>query len=245
MKKIISLVVFATIMALCAINVFAADTENYFCDFSAENANFKCYQPSESNGFIEDGKLTMAVYWPTMVNLDNHSFGDGTYEFDMSVGTDKDWAGVMFCKTNPEDIWDHSGYMFYVRTDGNCDLLVATVGVVASAYIDADVTAENHYKIVKDGESIKVYFEKNETPIIEVTDNLYTEGYFSFVSSSAGTNTHATLDNLSIKIPETNINTNPEDTPDESEEAPQTGFAAVALMVAVIGSGAYIVSKKH
>ena len=250
MKKLFSIILVAALMALSAVTVFAADTENYSCDFSAENADYKCYQPSEGNGFIADGKLTMAVWWPTMVNLDNHTFGDATYEFDMNIGADKDWAGVMFCKTNPADIWDHSGYMFYVRPDGSYDFGVSNGGFASlqTGTIEGFVNEENHYKIVKDGESIKIYFGASETLIVDVTDASHAEGYFSFVSTSGGTNAHTTLDNLSIKLPvneDVETPDAPADEPaDEPTNAPQTGVAAAILSVVAILSSAYIV-KKH
>ena len=237
MKKIISILVIAALVAMMGVAAFAADTENYYCDFETENSDFKCYQPSEANGFIADGKLTMAVWWPTMVNLDNHTFGDATYEFDMNVGADKDWAGVMFCKTNPEHTWDHSGYMFYVRPDGSYDFGVSNGGFasLATGTIEGFVNEENHYKIVKSGESIKIYF--GETLIVDVTDATYTEGYFSFVSSSAGTNAHTTLDNLSIMLP---VNEEPAPNPDTGDM-----IAVVLAVMAVSGIGLVTVSKKH
>ncbi len=258
MKKLFSIILASALMALMAVSVFAADTENYSCDFSEANADYKCYQPSEGNGFIADGKLTIAAWWPTMVNLDNHTFGDGTYEFDMNVGADKDWAGVMFCKTNPADIWDHSGYLFLVTPSGDFQFHQCTGGPqqLANGTIEGFVNEENHYKIVKDGESIKIYFGDSETPIVDVTDATYTEGYFSFVSTSAGTNAHTTLDNLSIKLPGSDepaetpdepaeTPDEPTETPDEPTDAPQTGFATVALSIVAALSAGYVVSKKH
>lgn len=254
MKKLFSIILVAALTVLSAVSVFAADTENYSCDFSAENTDYKCYTPSESNGAIADGKLKITAWGGTMINLDNHTFGDGTYEFDLDVKDAGDWSGVMFCKTNPADTWDWSGYIFYVRPNGSYDFYVSGTGVVATGTIEGFVNEENHYKIVKDGESIKIYFEDSETPIVDVTDATYTEGYFSFVASSPWDNKDTTLDNLSIKLPgseeeETPENPEtpetPEETPDEPTNAPQTGVAVAILSVTAVLSGAYIVAKKH
>ena len=168
-----------------------------------------------------------------MVNLDGYQFGNATYEFDMNVGIDKDWAGVMFCKASPEHIWDHSGYMFYVRPDGSYDFGVSNGGFVslATGTIEGFVNEENHYKIVKSGDSIKIYFGQNETLLVDVTDASYAEGYFSFVSTSAGTNAHTTLDNLNITF----------------EASPKTGdpIGIILTMMALSGMGLTVVLKKR
>ena len=252
-KKLISVAMITSMVMMSVGGVFAEtltpEEDAYIVDFSSANTDIVCHQPSAANGTIEDGKLKMAVWWPTMINVDNHIFGDGTYEFDMNVGTDKDWAGVMFCKTNTTDIWDHSGYMLLVKPNGGFEFHQCSAGAnkIADGTIENFVNQENHYKIVKDGISIKVYFGNSTTPIIDVTDGHFATGYFSFVGTSAGTNAPVTWDNLSIKPLENETTT--ELTTEEVETTTKTGdnttvFAIAILMTASVMVYAVATKKK-
>lgn len=156
-------------------------SKEYVCDFSVADADYQSYRQSCK---IEDEKLKLIVTGITMTNLENHVWNSGVYEWDMDLHDAKEWAGFMICKTNPEDIWDNSGYAFIVTPSGDWQVLKGGNGMIRSGHIDGFVNQENHYRIEKTGSRISVYINQETDPIVTVDDAAYGKGYVSFIAST-------------------------------------------------------------
>ncbi len=178
--------------------VVSAPTVDYSNDFSSADSDFAAYRAKMD---ISDGKLNLLAQGITMTNLNGHVWGSGTYEFDMDIGEVGEWAGIMICKTNPTDIWDDSGYMLLVKPDGTFQLGVCGgFTPIAEGKIDGFVDGANTYKLVKDGERIRLYVNGASKPVADVKNSKYSEGYVSFVASTGwDAEKTATYDNLKIK----------------------------------------------
>lgn len=156
-------------------------SKEYVCDFSVADADYQSYRQSCK---IEDEKLKLIATGITMTNLENHVWNSGVYEWDMDLHDAKEWAGFMICKTNPEDIWDNSGYAFIVTPSGDWQVLKGGDGMIRSGHIDGFVNQENHYRIEKTGSRIYVYINQETDPIVTVDDAAYGKGYVSFIAST-------------------------------------------------------------
>ena len=172
------------------------NSERYVCDFSGADADYQAYRAASK---IEDGKLKLMATGITMTNLDNHVWNSAVYEWDMDLHDAQEWAGFMICKTNPEDIWDNSGYMFLVTPSGDWQLLKGGNGTIRSGHIEGFVNQENHYKVEKIGSKISVYMNGEEEPIVTIEDVSYGRGYVSFVASTPWDRTDEVwFDNIKI-----------------------------------------------
>lgn len=136
-------------------------------------------------------------------------------EADVKVENGGDWIGLLFNKTNMEDIWATSGNMLYIRNTGKADLMCA------GAVTDSDVSVpgyspENYVnvKLLTDQGTVKVYL--NNEKVIDTKVSCYTSGLASFfVSGSRG---NGCIDNVSVKV-------RPTEAEEKEAEAEDIAFA--------------------
>lgn len=178
------------------------NSERYISDFASMDSDYQAYRQSFK---IEDGKLKLVSSGITMTNLENHVWNSAVYEWDMDLHSVQEWAGFMICKTNPEDIWDNSGYMFIVTPSGDWQLIKGGQGMIRNGHIDGFVNQENHYRIEKSGKNISVYINDKTEAIVTLKDATYGRGYVSFVASTPWDRTDEVwFDNIKI-VPEREI----------------------------------------
>lgn len=171
--------------------------KHYFNDFSAADTEISAYRAKMN---VSNGVLNLLAQGITMTNLNGHTWGDASYEFDMDVGSVNEWAGVMICKSNESDIWDDSGYMLLVKPDGYFQFGVCGgFTPLAEGKINGFNDGTNHYCIVKNGESIRLYVNGADEPVADIKNNKFSEGYVSFVASTSwDAEKTAVYDNLSV-----------------------------------------------
>lgn len=182
--------------------VQAAETDYTYTafedDFSDVAASSEKWSQSPD---IRDGKLTVPT--GVLYNIKDKQFDNVVYEMDISLnsqGSD-DWIGLLFNRTAPEDKWDNSGCMVYLRGNNNA-------GALDVMGMDAEYKYEDH-KIpgYSAGESVhlKIYQEEgnieisaNDTLIL-TAETASTGGYAGIYISSNSGSTSGTLDNVVIK----------------------------------------------
>ncbi|MFD2333503.1 discoidin domain-containing protein [Cohnella sp. GCM10020058] len=126
-------------------------------------------------------------------------FGNAVYDADLRITSAADpgeWAGLHIGKIKENDNFTQSGYLVFMRANGNMALFKAGTGQVTGETASGlDPTAGTvHLKVVKSGGNIKVFTNGSASPLINWTDNglYYDSGYFGVVTRLAG----ATFDNV-------------------------------------------------
>lgn len=147
---------------------------------------------SVSDGtYIQNSTSSEGGAWLYCAAVKGRIWSDAVYEADMHClddnGDPTNWASIMFRKSAESDTAADSGYIALVRNNGTVELLKAgkTPETIASAQIEENVLhAEtfseadvHHLKVVTEGNSIQVYYNDIEEPVIDCTDDTYTEGY--------------------------------------------------------------------
>lgn len=128
--------------------------------------------------------------------IKNTSFGDFHMQFDFEIldnkGSDQNWTGVMFRQTQPSHTWSDSGYLLYVRSNGNVLLRDGSGGI--KSYILGEAQTGTHtIRVQAKGPNIQVYYDG--TRIISA----YDDSYGSAGSISLATcNTVSAFDNVHI-----------------------------------------------
>jgi hypothetical protein len=151
-----------------------------------------------SSGAYNQSSTTTVTGYSTITG---RVFGSTTYEMDAKLTTtdNLNWVAMNFAKTNAADFYGTSGYMVFLRGNGNVDLFKAGNGVVVGdTATGTDPTSGFvHIKVVKAGTNIKVYVGGATTPQINWTDGgtSFNSGYFSLVNVYS----NAFFDNVSIQ----------------------------------------------
>ena len=103
--------------------------------------------------------------------------GTGTYEADIKIvaplnNDTTSWAGLQVAKRSATDAYGTSGYLVFLRANGNVSLLKAGVGVVVgdTPTGTAPMNGPVHLKVVKSGRTILVYVGNSVGPQITWTD---------------------------------------------------------------------------
>ena len=150
----------------------------------------------QGTGSITDGKLSIgnAAKFQASPAGDNLFLkGDAVYEY--SAGCKNQWLGFQFQMADiGVNNWDKTGYLFYIRANGKADLLRADGN--GKTALAQNVQVENYQSesMVKvrieytaDSGNIKIYFNGQENPAIDVTDTKWQGGYFGLACMGAAT----------------------------------------------------------
>ena len=142
-------------------------------------------------------------------------------------GGDENWVGIW------HDFADNG------VAAGSNDAPGSRVGV-AGAQAGGIAGTENLFvTLVVDNGTMTLYYNGEE--VGKTADGAAAPDPFGNADNAADDNTGD--DNANTG--DDNTNTGDDTNTDDGEKAPATGFATIALAIAAIGSGAYIVSKKH
>jgi hypothetical protein len=117
-------------------------------------------------------------------------FSNAVYSYNVSLSgaTESDaWEGLTFSQLSPGDSYGTSGYMVFLRANGNVDLWKAGAGVVVgdTATGTNPTTSTVPVKVVKNGAEIQVYVGSATTPQIDYFDSgsPYTSGYMGLATT--------------------------------------------------------------
>lgn len=133
------------------------------------------YQQSQSSADPADSAVS------TLIS------GDGVYSVDMRItssNTSSDWAGMQIAKTNRSDSFGQSGYLAFLRANGELNLYAANRGVVATIQTDANPVSDLvNLTIKKAQNNIQVFINRENDPRINWSDpsRSYDTGFFSLV----------------------------------------------------------------
>ncbi|WP_199731710.1 galactose-binding domain-containing protein [Cohnella endophytica] len=170
-------------------------------DFQAGLGNWTTYGGAWT---VSGGELVQSstAADPGYAAASNYVFGDATYETDLQITAAPDtgnWAGIQLGKTIANDTWSASGYLVFLRANGNLGLYKAGTGQVVSDTATGynPMTGRVHLKVVKSGDNIKVFVGTATTPQINYTDSgvPFTSGFFGVVTKLVG----AHFDNLTAQ----------------------------------------------
>ncbi len=146
---------------------------------------------------VSDGNLLWSNWNSPVLSMCAHPdlvFDDFEVSFDLKADgcySPAYWAGFAFRKSQYQDSYGTSGYMFYYRYNGEI-CLYKPWGNIVTARTGRALTDWRQVKIVAQGAVIRVYVDGN--PYLEVTDTSYREGYFSLNVMGVG----ARYDHLKI-----------------------------------------------
>lgn len=169
------------------------------CDFSAGNTDqLECISGS---GEVREGALVSSSEMPTQYKLKTGSSeegiflsGDAVFEFDVKVPDEESWGGIQFCLGEQAQYnWGQTGYLLFVRGDGELNLLKGQNGNTAEVinpitipeYSSGEFT---HFKIeyAASTNNIKVYVNNAESSCIDVTDDAFSQGYVMLALNGNG-----------------------------------------------------------
>lgn len=107
------------------------------------------------------------------------------------VALAENWAGAYFHSGGTDGFWKSGGYLVYVTNTRR--LVVYRGGDLAAAELPCDPMEQSvHLEVeLRDGK-IRVYVDYAATPLVEVEDYAYTQGFFGLMSDFSD----ATFDNL-------------------------------------------------
>lgn len=176
------------------------------------NFNKVIYEPfSDSFDSIESKENWMPYDGTWAINKGTYAIKDGTtwncgsvltkgkykdFEFQFKVkGTGQGWYGVNLRKNNFNDTHEQSGYLLYMN-NGAIAIYRNKMGELGKGnitdYKDSDF---NLIRVVAKGANIKVYTNNSNTPVINVDEESYAEGYVALVAGMA----QAEFDDVQIK----------------------------------------------
>ena len=117
------------------------------------------------------------------------TWSDATFNVDFRItdnkGNSSNWAGVQIRKSAQSDQFFNSGYLVYVRSNGQVCLYKAGVGDLSCAASGLNVSATTHLKVVAAGPQIRVYIGGSSSPLIEASDTTFASGYVGLTTSGS------------------------------------------------------------
>jgi len=146
------------------------------------------WKPNQGQWVERYGEYVQANKTLTTANtsIQNKKFKDLDIEVELKMPESSTnanvWAGIHFRKTNIDDGPTASGYMAYVTRTGQVNLYRGTTRLAFSN------TGKNPYiyrklRVVAIGNNIKVYYDGVTTPVINVTDSNFSNGYLGLNTS--------------------------------------------------------------
>lgn len=139
--------------------------------------------------------------------LQGFTTADGVFSYDVkldeSIANPTSWCGFLFRLGNSADFWDQSGYMVFLRKNGEMSLFdFASSSEIGKAYTGLDPTSGYvNVRIELDGPNLGVYFNNSELPVLEAELPDCREGSIGFAVDDAT----ARVDNLKFYQPSEGI----------------------------------------
>lgn len=155
-------------------------------------------EPGRGYVYSQD-KMNKSGYFATVADK---RFDNFEMELDYRIvnrAGDSYWAGVMFRKSNELDSYEESGYTVTMQYNGWIKLYKADGhGAVQQLAIGStnkgNQTGWRSLKVVAEGANIRVYYNGETTPTIDVYDDAFADGYTGLVTGR----TFAQFDNIVI-----------------------------------------------
>ena len=177
-------------------NAYWSKSKYFFDDFSGGIGNWTPVtgtwniESNEYSASIGSGDAQSYVNSLTITNASIET------KFKILTGTTgKEWVGIHARKASANDPYTTSGYIAYIRYNGEAGIYKAGFGNLVTTNILYDPTSFNTLKFVLSGNVLKVIL--NEIEIMKTTDNTYTTGNVSLWSGWS-TSTHAHFDDVKI-----------------------------------------------
>ncbi|MHB8964006.1 MAG: chitobiase/beta-hexosaminidase C-terminal domain-containing protein [Saccharofermentanales bacterium] len=152
---------------------------------------------------IESGEFSQSnqALSNAMATMSDSPFTNNTIRFKLKIVSDNgdsgNWAGVTFRKTNPSDNYTNSGYLLFLRNNGNLQLLKGgAYQTILATYSSGQAPSSLvPIKVVLNGNNIKVYWNEETSPVIDVNDSAFTSGYVDLINYQ----THSHYDDIVIQ----------------------------------------------
>jgi archaellum component FlaG (FlaF/FlaG flagellin family) len=127
---------------------------------------------------------------------------NATYDFDVKIvnngGNNSDWAGLSIDRTNPTDYFSTSGYVIFIRANGQI-CLYDPDEILQSASTGLNWSTYRHIRVVTSGQNIQVFVDGSTTALLNVNDSTYTgAGGYASVDTC---NTSSNFENVEVQCP--------------------------------------------
>jgi len=177
-------------------NAYWSKTKYFFDDFSGGSGNWTpatgtwAVESNEYSASIGSGDAQSYINSLTVLNASIET------KFKILTGTTgKEWIGIHARKNNPTDSYTTSGYIAYIRYNGEAGIYKAGYGDLVTTNVSYDPTLFNTLKFVLSGNVLKVML--NDIEIMKTTDNIFNNSYVSLWSGWSSS-THAHFDDVKI-----------------------------------------------
>jgi hypothetical protein len=177
-------------------NVYWSKSVLFTDDFSAGSGN---WATDIGTWNVESGEYSASIgSGDAQSHINSLTITDAYIEtkFKILTGTTgKEWIGIHARKTSPSDHYTTSGYIAYIRYNGEVGIYKAGFGNLASTTALYDPSAFNTFRFVLSGNVLKLML--NGIEILNTTDNTYTSGSVSLWSGWTSA-THSHFDDVKI-----------------------------------------------
>ncbi len=259
MKKILALVMVVAMLACFATVANAAAPEGQIAYYTFDAADEAGLTVNGDNATYADGAVTLgdATYLTADIDLSGVTAmtvalkvkitdTDANWGFEITSEEAHSWPAEHYigCLLNGSAVIER-----YNNTDGRPNSASATIAVDEWVELVVVLPEDGSIVLYADGAEVANVPQTEgfdlaiancigETPVFQIGKANWGEGEYAAgtsIDTFAVYNTALSADEVATAL----------EAPAADEEAAQTGFATVALAIVAIGSGAYIVSKKH
>lgn len=232
------------------------DFSDDFSSASITNLNWKALMGSIS---VENAEMGISNDGFSNAMVDNKTWGDAQFEFDLKVG-DGGWSAFQFRKQQLGGTHESKGYTLYFAENGGYELLAgdgaATRSIGGGANAAPDGTTSIKVKVVTKGKHIQVYVNDMQTPAIDKEDDAYLSGYAGFLKQTGTTHigdfkvTNVGRNSMDILGDDFNLGTlNPDKWELQKDENTQEEFLGGKLILkgtgVALNKQIIVSSKKH
>ncbi|MFB9275719.1 family 16 glycoside hydrolase [Cohnella cellulosilytica] len=155
-------------------------------------------EPGRGYVYSQD-KMNQSGYFTTITDK---KFDNFEMELDYNIvnrAGDSYWAGVMFRKSNELDNYNESGYLVTVQYNGWIKLYKADGHGAIQEIAVGNANKGNQIgwcslKVAAEGTNIRVYYNGETTPVLDIRDDSFTDGYAGLVTGR----TFSKFDNVVI-----------------------------------------------
>lgn len=124
-----------------------------------------------------------------MSTLTGKTYSNGALAANLRIvnnnGIASNWVGLIVRKTNAADNYLDSGYLVYMRKNGQLAIYKAGAGDLQTYDTGLDPSHPFRLEVVLRDDNLKVYVNHSETAALDITDSAYSSGYISLITGGA------------------------------------------------------------